>query len=227
MSVPELVKKFHNENPMVIRTAVLKEDNWDTVEPDMQSTSPINYITDDFPLLFTEHYAANTMRQNDVNNTLQTEADRTGSHDHLAEPILGGSSLHQLSTPGNVAPGSILFNGSSSCSSEGRGDGESTEPHDLELATVSAPSIISFTGAAANAMPSTTSMPHATSTRLEDVPAHAGQRWAVAVDRVLVTLVEASAPVAPTTTPHANMPAPSLQHIEGPVGPSWNEMVDQ
>jgi hypothetical protein len=104
---------------MVIRTAVLKEDDGDVVEQDMQSTSPINYITDDFPLLFAEYHAASTTRQDDDDNTPQTEADRIGSHDCLAEPILRGSGLHQLSTPGNVMPSSILFDGSSSCSSKG------------------------------------------------------------------------------------------------------------
>jgi hypothetical protein len=207
--------------------AVLKEGNWDVVEPDMQSTSHFNYTTDDFPLLFTEHDAASMTRQNDDNDTLQTEADCIGSHDCLTKPILRGSGLHQLSTLGHAVPGSILFNGSSSCSSEGRGDGESTEPHDPELATISTPSIISFTGAAANATPSATSMPHATSTRLEDVPAHASQCWAAAIDRVLTTLIEAGAPIAPMTAPCTNTPAPSLQCIEGPAGPSQNEMVSQ
>jgi Chromo (CHRromatin Organisation MOdifier) domain len=173
MNALELVKKFHDENPMAIRTAVLKEDNWDMGEQDMQSTSPINYITDDFPLLFAKHYATSMTCQDDDDDTPQNEVDRIGGHDHLTESILGGSGLHQLSTLGHVAPGSILFNGSSGCNSEGHGDGESTEPHDPEFATISAPSIISSMGAAADAAPPTTSTPRATSTRLEDIPAHA------------------------------------------------------
>jgi hypothetical protein len=164
MNALELVKKFHDENPVAIRAAVLKGDDWGMVEQDMQSTSPIHYITDDYPLLFAEYHATSMMCQNDDDNTPQDKVGHTSSHDCLAEPILRGSGLHQLSAPGNITPGSILFDGSSSCSSEGRGDCESMEPHDPELTTVSTPSAISFAGTAADAAPSPTSMPHAAST---------------------------------------------------------------
>jgi hypothetical protein len=48
-------------------------------------------------------------------------------------------------------------------------------PREPELTTISAPSIVSFMGAAANAAPSATSMPHATSTQLENIPTHTSQ----------------------------------------------------